>query len=123
MKQKTMKSPALNFFILVFSVFSFFRNPSLLEAKTDNFHICYFSLNNEKEFTEMQKFTKKLNEYSSHPISIRVFPGANVFSYLYQSGGEYPVSVQKVPYNMDTWPFTPLASCFRLAISSSNLCF
>ena len=37
---------------------------------SDSFHICYFSLNNEKEFTEMEKFTKKLNEHSSHPISV-----------------------------------------------------
>ena len=27
---------------------------------TGDFHICYFSLNNEKEVTEMQKFTKKI---------------------------------------------------------------
>ena len=37
---------------------------------SDSFHICYFSLNNEKEFTEMEKFTEKLNEHSSHPISV-----------------------------------------------------
>ena len=45
-------------------------------AKTqspDSFHICYFSLNNEKEFTEMEKFTKKLNKHSSHPISVKEY--------------------------------------------------
>ena len=61
-----MKSPALNFFICFFSFF-FLPESVPAEGKTDDFHICYFSLNNEKEFTEMQKFTKKLNEYSSHP--------------------------------------------------------
>ena len=41
------------------------------EAKDEgSFHICYFSLNNEKEFTEMERFTKKLNEHSSYPITI-----------------------------------------------------
>ena len=45
-------------------------------AKTqspDSFHICYFSLNNEKEFTEMEKFTQKLNKHSSHPISVKEY--------------------------------------------------
>ena len=39
----------------------------------DSFHICYFSLNNQHEFTEMEKFTKKLNEHSSHPISVKEY--------------------------------------------------
>ena len=39
----------------------------------DSFHICYFSLNNEKEFTEMEKFTQKLNKHSSHPISVKEY--------------------------------------------------
>ena len=39
----------------------------------DSFHICYFSLNNEHEFTEMEKFTKKLNKHSSHPISVKEY--------------------------------------------------
>ena len=67
-----MKSPALNFFICFFSFF-FLPESVPAEGKTDDFHICYFSLNNEKEFTEMQKFTKKLNEYSSQPISINEY--------------------------------------------------
>lgn len=35
--------------------------------------ICYFSLNNKKEFTEMEKFTKKLNKYSKIPIEVEEF--------------------------------------------------
>ncbi len=35
--------------------------------------ICYFSLNHTKEFTEMEKFTKKLNKYSSIPIEVQEF--------------------------------------------------
>ena len=46
------------------------QNPT---QKSDDFHICYFSLNNEKEFTEMQKFTKKLNERSPRPISVEEY--------------------------------------------------
>ena len=72
MKQKTMRSLALSFFTCFFSFF-FLPESVPAEGKTDDFHICYFSLNNEKEFTEMQKFTKKLNEYSSHPISINEY--------------------------------------------------
>ena len=33
---------------------------------TGDFHICYFSLNNEKEFTEMKRFTDKLNQNSKN---------------------------------------------------------
>ena len=49
---------------------------SALDVKAqdpDSFHICYFSLNNQHEFTEMEKFTKKLNEHSSHPISVKEY--------------------------------------------------
>ncbi len=35
--------------------------------------ICYFSLNNEKEFIEMEKFTKKLNTFSKEKITIKEF--------------------------------------------------
>ena len=58
------------------SIVLFFALISTLYAKAqspDEFHICYFSLNNEKEFTEMEKFTKKLNQYSSRPISVREY--------------------------------------------------
>ena len=33
-------------------------------ASPQDFHICYFSLNNEKEFQEMERFTKKINAHS-----------------------------------------------------------
>jgi hypothetical protein len=36
----------------------------------ETFHICYFSLNNEKEFLEMEKFTEKLNRKSDYKISV-----------------------------------------------------
>lgn len=35
--------------------------------------ICYFSLNNEKEFVEMQKFTARLNKHSSQRIEVVEF--------------------------------------------------
>jgi len=35
--------------------------------------ICYFSLNNEKEFVEMDKFSKKLNKYSDEKIEVLEF--------------------------------------------------
>ena len=37
------------------------------------FHICYFSLNNEKEFLEMQKFTSKINRWTGSPLSIQEY--------------------------------------------------
>lgn len=40
---------------------------------TGDFHICYFSLNNEKEITEMEKFTKKINEHSHCSISVNEY--------------------------------------------------
>ena len=40
---------------------------------TGDFHICYFSLNNEKEVTEMQKFTKKIKEHTHCSISVREY--------------------------------------------------
>ena len=54
--------------ICIFSVF--FCLPAQAKVEEGIFHICYFSLNNEREFQEMDKFTKKLNTYSSHPIGI-----------------------------------------------------
>ena len=54
--------------ICIFSVFFFL--PAQAKVEEGIFHICYFSLNNEREFQEMDKFTKKLNAYSSHPIRI-----------------------------------------------------
>ncbi len=38
-----------------------------------DFHICYFSLNNEKEVTEMQRFTEKINQHSHCSISVREY--------------------------------------------------
>ena len=58
-----------------FLILAFFMI-SALNAKAqdpDSFHICYFSLNNQHEFTEMEKFTKKLNKHSSHPISVKEY--------------------------------------------------
>ena len=52
----------------LFSAFFFFS--ALAEKEDAGFHICYFSLGNEKEFREMDKFTKRLNKHSSHPITI-----------------------------------------------------
>ena len=54
------------FFIVISTLYTKAQSP-------DSFHICYFSLNNEKEFTEMEKFTKKLNKHSSHPISVKEY--------------------------------------------------
>ena len=54
--------------ICIFSVFFFL--PAQAKVEEGIFHICYFSLNNEREFQEMDKFTKKLNAYSSYPIRI-----------------------------------------------------
>lgn len=39
-------------------------------ATNADFHICYFSLNNEKEFHEAQKFTEKLNKVSPRKITV-----------------------------------------------------
>ena len=53
--------------------------------------ICYFSLNNEKEFHEMDKLVKKLNKHSKEKIEIQEFltKGANAevaFSKMVKSG-------------------------------------
>ena len=37
--------------------------------------ICYFSLNNKKEFESVDKFTKKLNKKSNHQIIVEEFAG------------------------------------------------
>ena len=37
------------------------------------FHICYFSLNNEHEFTEMEHFTNKINKHTSQALSIQEY--------------------------------------------------
>ena len=41
-----------------------------VQAEKKDFHICYFSLNNEKEFIEMKKFTDKLKKHSPYNISV-----------------------------------------------------
>ena len=51
---------------LLFSLPSYSQDP--LPPK--NTHICYFSLNNEKEFKEMKKFSKKLNAVSPRKITV-----------------------------------------------------
>ena len=43
-----------------------------LEPQGD-FHICYFSLNNEKEVTEMQKFTEKIEKHTHCSISVKEY--------------------------------------------------
>ena len=40
---------------------------------TGDFHVCYFSLNNEKEVTEMQRFTKKINRHSHCSVSVNEY--------------------------------------------------
>ena len=40
---------------------------------SEPFHICYFSLNNEKEFVEMQKFTNKINQYTYELVSVQEY--------------------------------------------------
>ena len=63
-------SVQFNMFIIFFT----FISTLYIKAQSpDQFHICYFSLNNEKEFKEMEKFTQKLNQYSSHPISVQEY--------------------------------------------------
>ncbi len=60
---KFLKGYFIFFFCFVYVV-------SVAAETTADFHICYFSLNNEKEFTEMQKFTDKLNQYSQYSFSV-----------------------------------------------------
>lgn len=65
---------------------------SFLFAK-EGAHICYFSLNNEKEFLEMGKFLGKLNKVSNTPISISEFQTLNSdpnksFEKMIQSGAK-----------------------------------
>ena len=40
---------------------------------SEPFHICYFSLNNEKEFVEMQKFTNKINQHTLELVSVQEY--------------------------------------------------
>jgi hypothetical protein len=54
------------FYIITLSTL-FFTSPAWSSR------ICYFSLNNQKEFEEMDKFTKKLNTVSKTPIEIQEF--------------------------------------------------
>ena len=51
-------------FISLFLSFSF---------KTSASTICYFSLNNEKEFHEMKRFTTQLNRFSKRKIKVVEF--------------------------------------------------
>lgn len=37
---------------------------------SESTHICYFSLNHDKEFDEMEKFTAQLNKVSQRPITV-----------------------------------------------------
>ena len=46
---------------------------AVTKPDTGDFHICYFSLNNEKEFTEMEKFTDRLNKHSHCSISVNEY--------------------------------------------------
>tara|TARA_R110002072_G_scaffold64203_5_gene159714 strand:+ start:46074 stop:48803 length:2730 start_codon:yes stop_codon:yes gene_type:complete len=39
----------------------------------DSYHICYFSLNNEKEFKVMDEFTEKLNKLSPRKITVKEY--------------------------------------------------
>ena len=48
-----------------------FSAPSA-ESQGD-FHICYFSLNNPKEVTEMQKFTKRIKKHTHCSISVKEY--------------------------------------------------
>ena len=45
-------------FVVPFFLIFFLLTVKAETESKDTFHICYFSLNNEKEFTEMQKFAK-----------------------------------------------------------------
>ena len=58
------------FLFILFS--SFLIGSQALEPQGD-FHICYFSLNNEKEVTEMQKFTKRIKEHTHCSISVKEY--------------------------------------------------
>ena len=53
--------------IFIFLLFLIF--PKVLIAE-EPFRICYFSLNNEKEFTETKKFAAKLNKFSPRKIIV-----------------------------------------------------
>jgi hypothetical protein len=71
--------------IKIFVFFFIFSTP-VYSAK-----ICYFSLNNLKEFQEMDKFTSKLNKFSKEKIEVKEFltPGANAeesFQKMVESG-------------------------------------
>lgn len=68
---------------------------SSLRAEEKPFHICYFSLNNAKEFEETKKFTDKINQYSPRKIIVTEYqdPKAGVdtnhsFKKLVESGAE-----------------------------------
>ncbi len=50
-----------------------FALPLSVYASTSK--ICYFSLNNEKEFEEMQKFTARINQHSKEKIEVVEFMG------------------------------------------------
>lgn len=54
--------------LLLFIIFSFAS--SVAQAEKNGFHICYFSLNNEKEFEQMEEFTNKLNKFSKFKITV-----------------------------------------------------
>ena len=58
-------------FFLVYVV-GFPVGANALEPQGD-FHICYFSLNNEKEVTEMQKFTEKIKKHTHCSISVKEY--------------------------------------------------
>ena len=59
------------------SLFLFLSCWVILSAKAletqGDFHICYFSLNNEKEVTEMQKFTQRIKKHTHCSISVKEY--------------------------------------------------
>ena len=56
----------LHLFRLLLLLFFIAFFPCISHGKEEkSFHICYFSLNNEKEFTTAEEFTDKLNKYSN----------------------------------------------------------
>ena len=59
--------------MLLLSLFWLVPTKAQDTTTTGDFHICYFSLNNEKEVTEMQKFTKKIKEHTHCSISVKEY--------------------------------------------------
>lgn len=64
--------PVFNSFLILITSFSLLQKASAQKAikESNKFHICYFSMNNGREFKEMKKFVKKVNSKTNNSVSI-----------------------------------------------------